>query len=96
MGFLGNLGRNTLRGPGLASVNFSLAKDTPLGFLGESGKLEFRAEFFNLLNRANFGLPSRTVFAGRADGEAPLPTAGRISSTVNTSRQIQLALKFLF
>ena len=74
-----------------------MGKDTALGFLGESGKLEFRAEFFNLLNRVNFATPDRIVYAGRLDQEAPLPTAGRINSTgASTSRQIQFALKLLF
>jgi hypothetical protein len=95
-GFLGTAGRNILRGPGLANVDFSLAKDTPIPFLGETGKLEFRAEFFNILNRANFALPARAVFAGLRDVEAPLPNAGRITSTATTSRQIQFALKILF
>ena len=95
-GFLGTAGRNILRTPGFANLDFSLVKDTALGFLGESGKLQFRAEFFNILNRANFGLPDRTVFAGTADVQAPLATAGRIVETVGTSRQIQLALKLLF
>jgi hypothetical protein len=95
-GFLGNVGRNILEGPGFASLDFTLAKDTPLGFLGESGNLEFRAEFFNILNRANFAVPSRGVYAGTADVQAPLATAGRITSTVGTSRQVQLALKILF
>ena len=60
-GFLGTAGRNILRGPGLANLDFSLVKNTPIGYLGESGKLEFRAEFFNLLNRANFLIPGRIV-----------------------------------
>jgi len=95
-GFLGTAGRNILRTPGFANLDFSLAKDTPLGFLGEGGKLEFRAEFFNILNRVNFAVPNRTVFAASADVQAPLATAGQITSTVGTSRQIQLALKILF
>ena len=95
-GFLGNLGRNTVRSPGFANLDFSVAKDTPLGFLGESGKLEFRAEFFNLLNRVNFNMPDRTVYAARADVEPPLPTAGRITLTSGTARQIQFALKLVF
>ena len=95
-GFLGTAGRNILRGPGEATLDFSLGKDTALGFLGESGRLEFRAEFFNLLNRVNFSQPDRIVFAARANVEAPLATAGRINSTVGTSRQVQLALKILF
>ena len=95
-GFLGTAGRNILRGPGFATLDFSLVKDTPLGFLGEGGKLEFRAEFFNILNRVNFQLPNKLVFAARADVEAALPTAGLITSTVGSSRQIQLALKVIW
>ena len=103
-GFLGTAGRNILRGPGFATLDFSLAKDTALRMLGESGKVEFRAEFFNILNRANFVTPgiglggnsAGVVFAGRSNTETPLATAGRITRTAGTSRQIQLALKILF
>ena len=89
-GFLGTAGRNIVRGPGLANLDFSLRKNTPLRFLGESGALEFRAEIFNILNRVNFDMP---------ESNAPNPfaaTAGRIFSTVRESRQIQLALKIIF
>jgi len=55
-GFLGDASRDMLRGPGMGTWNFSLSKDTPLRFLGEAGALEFRAETFNILNRANFAL----------------------------------------
>jgi len=98
-GYLGTSGRNILRGPGLTNLDFSLVKNTPIKKLGESGALEFRAEFFNILNHPNFVLTdiSRQVFAGSADGEAPLPTAGGIVSTGRLrSRQIQFALKLLF
>ena len=95
-GFLGTAGRNILRGPGLANLDFSLLKDFPLRFLGESGQLEFRAEFFNILNRVNFNEPSSSVFAGSTPVENPLATAGRITTTRTTSRQIQFALKLLF
>ncbi|MGH9785035.1 MAG: TonB-dependent receptor domain-containing protein, partial [Terriglobia bacterium] len=94
-GFLGTAGRNILRGPGRTSVDFSLAKDTPLGILGESGKLEFRAEFFNILNHVNFDMPSMTAFTGAASVENPVGTAGRITGA-GTSRQVQLSLKVLF
>ena len=50
-GYLGNAGRNIIRGPGLANLDFSLTKGSRLRFLGESGQLEFRAEIFNILNR---------------------------------------------
>jgi len=97
-GFLGNAGRDILLGPGLANLDFSLVKDTTLRFLGESGKLEVRTEVFNILNRPNFAEPSPTVFAGTGTATVPpaLATAGLITSTVASSRQIQFALKLLF
>ncbi|MGH9784940.1 MAG: hypothetical protein ACRD88_12235, partial [Terriglobia bacterium] len=96
-GFMGSAGRNILIGPGSATMDFSLVKDTALGLLGESGKLEFRAEIFNLLNRANFSNPSADVYAGTNAAVQPvLDTAGLISSTSTTSRQIQLALKVVW
>lgn len=89
-GFLGNLGRNTLRAPGLATVDFSLAKTF---HLGDDFKLEFRSEVFNLLNRANFDLPQRSVFASNGTVR---PDAGRITATNTSSRQMQLAVKLIF
>ena len=106
-GQLGNASRGILRGPGMATWDLSLVKDTKLGFLGESGNLEFRAEFFNLLNRANFGMPNGTVFPGTTAtpgayaalqnaGADPLGTVGQITTTATNSRQIQFALKIIF
>jgi hypothetical protein len=93
LGFLGNSGRNTLRGPGFANVNLALVKDNSLG---GSRRLEFRVEVFNLFNHVNFGLPSRTVFSGRADVEAPIATAGRITSTNSPARQLQFSTRITF
>jgi hypothetical protein len=56
-GFLGTAGRNSLRGPGLVNLDMSLAKDTRWALLGPDGRVEFRAEVFNVLNRANFATP---------------------------------------
>jgi hypothetical protein len=56
-GFLGTAGRNMLRGPGLVNLDMSLAKDTPAAWLGSNGRIEFRAEVFNVLNHANFATP---------------------------------------
>lgn len=104
-GFLGTAGRDILRGPGLANLDFSLVKDTAIKPLGEAAKLEFRAEFFNLLNRANFITPgigqtnangAGIVYSARADREAPLNTAGVLTQTAVPSRQIQFALKLIF
>jgi hypothetical protein len=91
-GFLGTAGRNILRGPGLANLDLSFIKGTPIGKLGESGKLEFRAEIFNILNHTNLGMPNNTIFNGASRNA----TAGQIASTSTKSRQIQLALRLLF
>ncbi|MGI8960960.1 MAG: carboxypeptidase regulatory-like domain-containing protein [Bryobacteraceae bacterium] len=88
-GFYGNLGRDTLIGPDLATWDFSLLKDTPIR---ERMSLQFRAEFFNLLNRANFNTPNVVVFT--PTGVSPM--AGLITSTSTTSRQIQFGLKLLW
>jgi len=101
-GTLGDAGRGILRGPGLGDWDFSLAKDTAVGLLGEQGSVEFRAEIFNILNRTNFGMPaSATVFNGTtsvpgAYQQAPLAGVGQITTTVTTSRQIQFALRLIF
>jgi hypothetical protein len=95
--FYGNVGRDTFIGPGLATWDFALAKDT---HLTERTTLQFRVEVFNLLNRANFDTPSLIVDVLQAPPNATFPeaspTAGQITSTATTSRQIQLALKLLF
>jgi len=90
-GTYGIVGRDTLIGPGLSELDLSLAKDTSLS---ERTKLQFRAEFFNILNHANFGSPNPVVFA--QGSSAPLSTAGVINSTATTSRQIQFGLKLLW
>jgi hypothetical protein len=82
-GNFGNSGRNTVEGPGLATINLSLVKDT---HLTERVNLQFKAEFFNALDRANFGLPDNFIGS---------PTFGRILSA-GDPRRIQLALRLLF
>jgi hypothetical protein len=95
-GFLGDAGRNMLRGPGFVSFDLSAVKHHPWHLAGKSGAIEFRIEAFNVFNRANFSIPNRVVFAGARDGEAPLSTAGHITSTVNDARQMQLGVKIKF
>ena len=62
-GRFGTLGRNTFRGPGFQQLRLALIKDTPFGRRGnaELGTVEFRAEFFNVFNLVNFGLPSNIL-----------------------------------
>ncbi len=90
-GTYGNAGRDSLVGPGLANLDASLKKTTALT---EKTNLQFRAEFFNLLNHTNFGTPNEVVYS--AAGTTPSPTAGVITSTSSTSRQIQFGVKLLF
>ncbi len=90
-GTYGNVGRNTLIGPGLAELDVSVLKSTAIS---ERVHLQFRAEFFNILNRANFGTPNTVVFTSAS--AVPAPTAGVITSTSTTSRQIQFGLKLLW
>ena len=88
-GRFGTLGRSTFRGPGLHNFDMALIKDTPFGRRGkrELGVAEFRAEFFNIFNVVNFGLPSNTVLG---------TGFGLISRTAGTSRQIQFSLKLIY
>ena len=88
-GFYGNLGRDTLIGPGLATWDFSTLKETAIG---ERLNLQFRAEIFNLLNRANFNTPNLIVFTPSGVSG----TAGAITSTSTTARQVQFGLKLIW
>ena len=90
VGTIGNLGRNTGTAPGYVSTDFAVLKET---VLKERLRLQFRAELFNIFNHANFGVPSLSVFSSNG---SVLANAGRITSIVGTSRQIQFALKLLF
>jgi hypothetical protein len=82
----GNLGRNVVYGFALYQVNFVLAKNFALPALGESGRLQFRSEFYNFLNQTNFLSPSVNVAAANF---------GRATATADP-RYVQLALKLLF
>lgn len=101
-GTFGNLGRDTLVGPGLANLDLSLHKSTQLT---EHLHAQFRAEFFNILNHTNFATPNPVVFSsGPSQGAAAnqtaavvaSPTAGVITATATSSRQIQFGVKLLF
>ncbi len=69
-GTLGNASRDMLSGPGSGTWNLSINKDTRLAFLGEAGAIQFRAEIFNILNRANFtsSLPSGATIHWHGNG----------------------------
>jgi hypothetical protein len=89
-GTYGSAGRNILIGPGVSTVDMSLFKNTRFW---ERLTVQFRAEAFNLLNRTNFGLPRSIVF--NSDGTLSA-SAGLITNTSTTSRQIQFGLKLIW
>ncbi|MEJ2008906.1 MAG: carboxypeptidase-like regulatory domain-containing protein [Acidobacteriota bacterium] len=90
-GTFGNVGRDTLIGPGLQEFDLSLLKDTAIT---EKVHAELRAEFFNLLNRANFNTPNLIVFT--EPGGTPATTAGVITGTSTSARQVQFGLKLIW
>jgi hypothetical protein len=100
-GTVGNVRRDSLNGPNFADWDISLLKSTQIT---ETVRLQFRSEFFNILNHTNLQLPNEVVYsAGPTQGTtanqttvAALGSPGVISATANTSRQIQLGLKLLF
>jgi Carboxypeptidase regulatory-like domain len=94
-GFYGNVGRDTYLGPDLATWDFSVLKNTTIH---ERFSLQFRAELFNLLNRANFNTPNLILFTPptATNPSGTSGTAGAISSTATTSRQVQFGLKLLW
>jgi hypothetical protein len=103
VGQLGSAGRNTLRGPGSSDWDFSLVKDTKVKFLGEGGSVQFRAEFFNVLNHPTFkfGFLAPILFVGLPSdtgpfSETPRSTGSQIRTTDGSSRQVQFAVKILF
>ena len=90
-GTFGNLGKNTLIGPGLFELDYSMKKQFDIN---ERVNLQFRAEFFNILNHPNFGNVSITVFAGGTG--ARNGSAGQILNTATDPRQMQFALRLSF
>jgi hypothetical protein len=96
---LGNTGRNSFYGPGLTTVDFSLFKNTAVPKISETFNVQFRAEFFNVLNHTNFLSPGFLNTFGQNNSVydfngSALPTA--LNQTSTTSRQIQLGLKLVW
>jgi len=93
-----NVGRNTLIGPGLMNLDFSVVRTTPSGRFRRASNVQFRAEFFNILNHANFNVPSL------GDGNTNMLSgdgivnggAGLLSQTTTDPREIQFAIKLIW
>jgi Carboxypeptidase regulatory-like domain len=104
IGTLGDLGRDTLVAPGFTNLDFALVKNTPVPKISEQFAVQFRAEFFDILNHPNFNVPNTSVFARTAtSGAVSLsPTSGQITSTAGNEviggaqRVIQFGIKLLF
>lgn len=92
---MGNLGRNSVVGPGLWALDSSLFKETPVKRISSTFTAQLRVEVFNVLNHSNFAAPldHRAIF--NAAG-APINGAGQIDTTTTPSRQVQLGLKLLW
>jgi hypothetical protein len=94
----GNAGRNTMIGPGVSNLDFSIFKNTHVNRISETFNVQLRAEFFNILNRANFGPPdlpsgNNDIFDGTG---AVNPAAGLLTTTTTDPREIQFALKIIW
>jgi hypothetical protein len=92
---LGNMGRNVVIGPGLSKLDFSVFKNNHFKRISENFSTQFRAEIFNIFNRANFSSPTDNLAVFDQNGNV-IPSAGLLTSTQTTSRQIQFALKLLW
>jgi hypothetical protein len=93
----GNSGRNALTGPGTSNLDFSLFKNNHIKRISENLNVQFRAEFFNVLNHANFAVPVTPDKTDIFDSTgAPTGVAGLLTSTTNDSREIQFALKIVW
>jgi hypothetical protein len=93
-GTLGNVGRNSLRGPGYSTVDMSVSKNIQLP---GTASVQLRAEGFNILNHTNFGQPNASPLLITVGGGGTVnPTAGRITTLAGDARRIQFAARFLF
>ena len=96
MNLFGNNGRTSVIGPGLIDLDFSVFKNFKVQKISDSFNVQFRAEFFNIMNHANFQPPLDNKVLFNQDGSPVGSTAGQITETSTTSRQIQLGLKLIW
>jgi hypothetical protein len=92
LGSFGDIGLNTLRGPGVENWDTALLKNFPVG---ETRRFEFRAEFYNLLNHTNFLFAAAGPQNGNSSTVLGSSTFGFVTAA-RPPRQMQLALKFYY
>jgi hypothetical protein len=95
LNLFGNNGRNSLIGPNLTEFDFSLFKNNYIPKISETFNIQFRAEFFNVLNHPNFQPPFDNNTAFDATG-VPVASLGKIDITATDNRQIQFGLKLVW
>jgi hypothetical protein len=93
---LGDAGRNVARGPGLVDMDSSLVRNIRIRSISESCNLQFRFEAFNVVNHTNFLPPAASSLQLFTQSLSPITTAGKLTATSTTSRQLQLALKIMW
>ena len=97
IGEFGNAGRDTLIGPDTFDVDSSFSKEAKMARLGEQFTIQFRAEFFNILNHPSFAAPNANLWVQGTNGAFnPNPSVNLITATTSQPRQIQFALKVIF
>jgi len=93
---LGNAGRNVTIGPGILSLDTPPLKNNRVPRISETFNVQFRAELFNVLNHANFSPPAATSLQLFSQTLAPVTSAGILTATSTTSRQVLFALKVIW
>jgi hypothetical protein len=98
-GQFGNVGRNTIEGPGIFNIDFEVHKQFKMPF-NENHALQFRLEAFNVLNHPNWSMPTLNILSGAAQPGMPATAAhqgfGVSTGTSVAMRQVQLGLKYTF
>jgi len=98
-GFFGNVGRNTIEGPGIVNLDAEVHKQFRMPY-NEHHSLQFRVEAFNAINHPNWGMPGLNILSGAAFPGQPNTAAhqnfGVVGGTSTSMRQMQLGLKYSF
>jgi hypothetical protein len=98
-GQFGNVGRNTIEGPGIFNIDFQVHKEFRMPY-SEHHILQFRLEAFNVLNHPNWAMPNLNILSGATQPGMPATDAhegfGVSTGTSTSMRQVQLGLKYSF
>ena len=91
-GYMGTESRGIIPGPGYFDMDTSVIKEISLRKFGESTAVQLRGDVFNVFNHTNLSLPSGIIY----QSATPTAAGAKISSTVGTSRQMQISAKLVF